>query len=105
MLFALLVLICIAGAAAIAVLLRDSYTFTKVQEYITILQTNGEDSSEEYAFRERASETISDLCHLIRASRDDAKFDKVNNQHFDNMLEKVVKSKSKRKGKSPRGKK
>jgi hypothetical protein len=92
MLFALFLLVCVAGAAAIAILLRDHYVFGQISEYITILQTNGDDSPEEYAFREQASETIADLCHLIRASRDDAKW-------------KGLDKTNKRKNKSPRGKK
>lgn len=73
MMFALFFLICVAASAAIAIVLRDDYIFKRLNKYITLLQTYGDDSIEEYQFRERTSGVFADLCHLVRASRDDGK--------------------------------
>lgn len=70
----LLFLVSVAGAAIFSVMLRDQYIFGQLNLYIDKLQKFGEDSQEEYDFRANASPAVKDLCHLIRASRDDAKF-------------------------------
>lgn len=63
--------LCVAAAAVVSMLMRDSFIVKKMIEYVTVLQTYGDNSQEEYDFLSDNT-SLTDVYHVIKAARTDA---------------------------------